>query len=102
IDLGIIDFINCSFVVDPDVYSEPTLEHPTPSAHKLCPLLETAVPLLKPDSAMPEAGDGHSSMAMTMPVYTDTESFRVTEAHPVPASSCDIQYAGPDYGYLHG
>ncbi|KAJ2722964.1 inositol polyphosphate kinase kcs1 [Coemansia sp. Benny D115] len=37
IDLRIIDFVNCSFVVDPDVYSEPTLERPEESNHELCP-----------------------------------------------------------------
>ncbi|KAJ2397408.1 inositol polyphosphate kinase kcs1, partial [Coemansia sp. RSA 2603] len=33
IDLRIIDFVNCSFVVDPDVYAEPTLVRPEASAH---------------------------------------------------------------------
>ncbi|KAJ2888806.1 inositol polyphosphate kinase kcs1, partial [Coemansia aciculifera] len=44
IDLRIIDFVNCSFVVNPDVYSEPTLERPTPSSHELCPPPEAAAP----------------------------------------------------------
>ncbi|KAJ2015446.1 inositol polyphosphate kinase kcs1 [Coemansia sp. S16] len=102
IDLRIIDFVNCSFVVDPDVYSEPTLERPAPSAHELCPPPETAAPLFMSSSATPEAGDGRGPMAMPMPACSGTESFRVTEADPVPACPCDARCAGPDYGYLRG
>ncbi|KAJ2063712.1 inositol polyphosphate kinase kcs1 [Coemansia sp. S146] len=100
IDLRIIDFVNCSFVVDPDVYSEPTLERPAPSAHELCPPPETAAPLFMSNSATPEASDGRGPMPM--PACAGTESFRVTEADPVPVCPCDARCAGPDYGYLRG
>ncbi|KAJ2694589.1 inositol polyphosphate kinase kcs1 [Coemansia sp. IMI 209128] len=103
IDLRIIDFVNCSFVVDPDVYSEPTLERPAPSAHELCPPPETAAPLFMSSTATPEAGDGCGPIAAPMPpACPGTESFRVTEADPAPACPCDARCAGPDYGYLRG
>ncbi|KAJ1923493.1 hypothetical protein LPJ71_000827, partial [Coemansia sp. S17] len=80
----------------------PTLERPAPSAHELCPPPETAAPLFMSSSAAPEAGDGRGPMAMPMPACSGTESFRVTEADPVPACPCDARCAGPDYGYLRG
>ncbi|KAJ2787825.1 inositol polyphosphate kinase kcs1 [Coemansia interrupta] len=33
IDLRVIDFVNCSFVTDPDAYAQPTLTRPAASAH---------------------------------------------------------------------
>ncbi|KAJ2337035.1 inositol polyphosphate kinase kcs1, partial [Coemansia sp. RSA 2681] len=111
IDLRIIDFVNCSFVVDPDVYSEPTLERPAASAHELCPPPEAAAPFFMPSSATPEASDGRGPIAMSSASQASaslpsacigTESFRVTEADPVPACPCDLRCAGPDYGYLRG
>ncbi|KAJ2813104.1 inositol polyphosphate kinase kcs1, partial [Coemansia furcata] len=103
IDLRIIDFVNCSFVVDPDVYSEPTLERPAPSAHEPCPPPETAAPLFMSTSATPDVSDGRGPIAMPAPpACSGIESFRVTEADPMPACPCDARCAGPDYGYLRG
>ncbi|KAJ2773441.1 inositol polyphosphate kinase kcs1, partial [Coemansia nantahalensis] len=75
IDLRIIDFVNCSFVIDPDLYAEPTLQRPEAASHEPCP----------PPLASPTA-----------------EDFHVTEATPVPTCPCDEKCAGPDYGYLRG
>ncbi|KAJ2786220.1 inositol polyphosphate kinase kcs1 [Coemansia javaensis] len=78
IDIRIIDFANCSFVMDPDLYAEPTLARPEASGHDPCCLLDPASP-----------GCGAAP-------------FRVTEADPVPPCPRDERCAGPDYGYLRG
>ncbi|KAJ1994410.1 inositol polyphosphate kinase kcs1 [Coemansia spiralis] len=105
IDLRIIDFVNCSFVVDPDVYSESSLKRPLPSNHEPCPpdavgplfalndgpLLATAT---APLSRKPESRNS--------PCANDHELFNVTEANPMPACPQNAKCAGPDYGYLRG
>ncbi|KAJ2685604.1 hypothetical protein H4R19_006787 [Coemansia spiralis] len=75
IDLRIIDFVNCSFVIDPDLYAEPTLQRPEAASHEPCP---------------------------QAPPSPAAEDFHVTEASPVPTCPCDDKCAGPDYGYLRG
>ncbi|KAJ2480306.1 inositol polyphosphate kinase kcs1, partial [Coemansia sp. RSA 2320] len=120
VDLRIIDFVNCSFVADPDVYSEPTLKRPAPSAHEACPPSDSPAPLFRIGSATtPETGNDvlHGSPAGDAPLTAEPAVqhksrsslcsggemvFRVTEADPVPACPCDMRCAGPDYGYLRG
>ncbi|KAJ2829800.1 inositol polyphosphate kinase kcs1 [Coemansia erecta] len=114
IDLRIIDFVNCSFVVDPDLYAEPTLERPEASNHEPCPPNAVA-PLfqLGSDPTMtPGAADTSESpaMASTLPRArpvkpcrcAEIKKFHVTEAAPVPTCPCSEKCAGPDYGYLRG
>ncbi|KAJ2747667.1 inositol polyphosphate kinase kcs1 [Coemansia sp. BCRC 34301] len=102
IDLRIIDFVNCSFVVNPDVYSEPTLDRPEVSAHELCPPPEAAAAFFMSASVTPECGNERGPIASQPPACSGTETFRVTEADPVPVCPCDPRCAGPDYGYLRG
>ncbi|KAJ1665935.1 inositol polyphosphate kinase kcs1 [Coemansia sp. RSA 1646] len=96
IDLRIIDFVNCSFVVNPDVYSEHTLERPDPSSHEAYPPDAVGLPFaIESDASEPaalaEAGTD-----------VDPASSHVTETNPVPVCPCNPKCAGPDYGYLRG
>ncbi|KAJ2594502.1 inositol polyphosphate kinase kcs1 [Coemansia sp. RSA 1721] len=125
IDLRIIDFVNCSFVVDPDVYSEPTLERPEESSHESCPPDEVSSyfqlgaghgvasdiassqspqPLLSVSSPskMPAQSPRQASVIGTSSDEADGKRFHVTEASPVPTCTCNRKCAGPDYGYLRG
>ncbi|KAJ1642298.1 inositol polyphosphate kinase kcs1 [Coemansia asiatica] len=115
IDLRIIDFVNCSFVVDPDVYSEPTLERPDESSHEPCPPDEVSsyFQLGSSHSVTSEIDSSRSPRPMQSPRQTSShveigseetshKQFHVTEASPVPTCSCNSKCAGPDYGYLRG
>ncbi|KAJ1724823.1 inositol polyphosphate kinase kcs1 [Coemansia erecta] len=81
IDLRIIDFVNCSFVTDPDVYAEPTLVRPEASSHST--------------SYFPTAT---ATAAATAAAATP----HATELDPEPPCTCNPECAGPDYGYLRG
>ncbi|KAJ2549487.1 inositol polyphosphate kinase kcs1 [Coemansia sp. RSA 1933] len=86
IDLRIIDFVNCSFVADPDVYSEHTLDRPDASSHEACPPDTVGLPFaIEAEAPSEPASSSH-----------------VTESNPVPVCPCNQKCAGPDYGYLRG
>ncbi|KAJ2758551.1 inositol polyphosphate kinase kcs1, partial [Coemansia sp. BCRC 34490] len=100
IDLRIIDFVNCSFLADPDVYSEHTLVRPDPSSHEACPQ-NMAV-------GMPFAVETYALETAAAPALADPgigagqAAAHVTETNPAPACPFSPKCAGPDYGYLRG
>ncbi|KAJ2273263.1 inositol polyphosphate kinase kcs1, partial [Coemansia sp. RSA 451] len=114
IDLRIIDFVNCSFVMDPDLYAEPTLERPEASNHEPCPPNAVASlfqlgsdPGMTPDIAKAgQASDTPSTLPQNPQAKpcrcAEIKKFHVTEATPVPTCPCSDKCAGPDYGYLRG
>ncbi|KAJ2796441.1 hypothetical protein H4R20_005527, partial [Coemansia guatemalensis] len=111
IDLRIIDFVNCSFVIDPDLYADPTLARPDASGHEPCPPNAIA-PLYQVDSDTPTTPDlnAENQQPKTSSIprrnqhccCAEIKNFRVTEADPIPTCPCDEKCAGPDYGYLRG
>ncbi|KAJ2084226.1 inositol polyphosphate kinase kcs1 [Coemansia sp. RSA 988] len=111
IDLRIIDFVNCSFVIDPDLYADPTLSRPDASSHEPCPPNAIA-PLYQVDSDTPitpdfNAENQHSELSSISRRSqhcgcVEIKNFRVTEADPIPTCPCNEKCAGPDYGYLRG
>ncbi|KAJ2162133.1 inositol polyphosphate kinase kcs1 [Coemansia sp. RSA 552] len=109
IDLRIIDFVNCSFVIDPDIYAESTLERPKASSHEVCPPSAVAplFPLGAPEpsptpDARSEAGDPLATSRPSTSRRAEVRKFHVTETSPVPPCPCNEKCAGPDYGYLRG
>ncbi|KAJ1962620.1 inositol polyphosphate kinase kcs1 [Dipsacomyces acuminosporus] len=118
IDLRIIDFVNCSFVVDPDKYAEPTLVRPDVSSHEPCPPDPSMTPpFLRADTtpapslpaAMGSYGNKHPVsatparlMSLSATDQHQGSSLHATEADPSPPCPCNEQCAGPDYGYLRG
>ncbi|KAJ2612381.1 inositol polyphosphate kinase kcs1 [Coemansia sp. RSA 1365] len=112
IDLRIIDFVNCSFVIDPDLYAEPTLTRPEACSHEPCPPNAVA-PLYRLDSDTPMTPDfinpeNQQAEPSSVPrrnqhcCCAGIKNFRVTEAKPIPTCPCNEKCAGPDYGYLRG
>ncbi|KAJ1942982.1 inositol polyphosphate kinase kcs1 [Kickxella alabastrina] len=123
IDLRIIDFVNCSFAVDPEVYSEPTLERPEESNHEACPP-DTVASYFHQQSADQETvSEAENNRVFRAPPLSHSPSkqlrnadrrcsdfkqqqqhdlFHVTEADPTPTCTCNEKCAGPDYGYLRG
>ncbi|KAJ2448484.1 inositol polyphosphate kinase kcs1 [Coemansia sp. RSA 2336] len=104
IDLRIIDFVNCSYVDDPDLFAEPTLERPEPSNHDPCPP-NAVSPLFQPGTdpfGMPEATNSPQKSKHRPNPCCSTADFHVTETNPFPTCPCNQKCAGPDYGYLRG
>ncbi|KAJ1907701.1 inositol polyphosphate kinase kcs1 [Coemansia sp. IMI 209127] len=106
IDLRIIDFVNCSFVVDPDVYSAHTLDRPNASSHEACPPDAMGLPFaIEADASEPATATAAGTAAALPDTNTgvvDLASSHVTESNPVPGCPCNVKCAGPDYGYLRG
>ncbi|KAJ2660030.1 inositol polyphosphate kinase kcs1 [Coemansia sp. RSA 1200] len=102
IDLRIIDFVNCSFVVDPDVYSEHTLVRPDPSSHETCPQnIAVGMPFaVEADALEPAATPAPAEPGIG--VGRATAAAHVTETNPAPTCPFNPKCAGPDYGYLRG
>ncbi|KAJ2855406.1 hypothetical protein GGI22_004149, partial [Coemansia erecta] len=116
IDLHIIDFVNCSFVSDPDIYSAHTLDRPNASSHEACPPDAVELPFaIEADASEPAAAAAAAATTTTTTAaetaaaiqdtntgVVDLASSHVTESNPVPGCPCNVKCAGPDYGYLRG
>ncbi|KAJ1869004.1 inositol polyphosphate kinase kcs1 [Coemansia sp. RSA 990] len=104
IDLRIIDFVNCSYVDDPDLFAEPTLERPEPSNHDPCPP-NAVSPLFQTGAdpfSTPEATNSPQKSKHQPTPCCNSANFHVTETNPFPTCPCNQKCAGPDYGYLRG
>ncbi|KAJ2844298.1 inositol polyphosphate kinase kcs1 [Coemansia brasiliensis] len=106
IDLRIIDFVNCSYVDDPDLFAEPTLDRPEPSSHDPCPPNDVS-PLFQagtdPFSTLEATGSPQTSTRKhQLKSCCNSANFHVTETNPFPTCPCNQKCAGPDYGYLRG